>query len=54
LFGLLLLKEKDKRMRVDEEQRLFNEEKSHPNPLHPAQAGERKQRTKTDEVKFFY
>jgi hypothetical protein len=34
LFGLLLRAEKDKRMRLQDEQSSFNEKGPHPNPLH--------------------
>jgi hypothetical protein len=49
LFGLLLRAEKDKRMRLHNDESFFDEEMPHPGPL---RAGEREQRTKPDEAIF--
>jgi hypothetical protein len=48
LPGLLLRAEKDKRMRLQDEQSFFDEKMPHPNPL----PSEREQRTKPAEVRF--
>jgi hypothetical protein len=48
LFGLLLRAEKDKRMRLQDEQSSFDEKRPQPNPLHM----ETEQHTKPDEVIF--
>jgi hypothetical protein len=48
LFGLLLRAEKDKRMRLQDEQSSFDEKRPHPSPLRT----EKEQHTKPYEVIF--